>query len=136
MRSRALVAAAVVALAGLGLAGCDRDGDGLDDTTGQPVATPQPPQGGGCGPGGMPLLCGGGTGEDTPDGPETDTSDSGACGPGGWALLCGDTPESAPDPEMDPEWMAKVARHEAGHVAAAREFGASFTARVYPDGSG
>ncbi|MGH3939740.1 MAG: M50 family metallopeptidase [Pseudonocardiaceae bacterium] len=63
---------------------------------------------------------------------ESDDSSASGCGAGGVEWLCGD-----PDPEVDPEGMATVARHEAGHVAAARALGGSVgTVRLYPDGTG
>jgi len=63
---------------------------------------------------------------------ESDDSSSNGCGPGGVEFLCGD-----PDPEPDPDWSIEVARHEAGHVAVARELGAGVvSAWLNPDGSG
>lgn len=100
---------AVLVVGALLVGGCDADGDGVDDTTGAPVAAPQSPGGG---------------------------SGSGGCGPGGWALLCGGDPASEAV-EANPERMALAARHEAGHVVVAREYGAkTISAQINPDGSG
>lgn len=56
---------AVLAASIFQLAGCDADGDGIDDTTGEPV---------------------GATGAAEPESASRPSS----CGPGGWTLLCGD----------------------------------------------
>lgn len=79
-----------------------------------------------------------GSGHEPSVGPTT----GGGCGQGGWEVLCdGGEPDPEVDPDqlagVDPDWSIEVARHEAGHVAVARELGAGvISAWLNPDGSG
>lgn len=116
---RALAAAAAVATALL-LSGCDADGDGIDDETGQPVAVAAP------------------TGD-------TSSRDGTQCDPHGFGPLSGcsgsaenqDEPTFAPDDEVTAQDMAETARHEAWHLAAARCSGWRIvSSELHPDGSG
>lgn len=128
--TRRLLLASLIAGALL-LAGCDADGDGYDDETGEPVPALQD-SGAGCGPGGVQWLCGADTDEAHEPEPRAEDSYPSGCGPGGVQWLCGDL-----EPEVDPEWRVMMARHEAGHAAIAREYGWGIvSARLTPDGSG
>lgn len=99
------------------LAGCDADGDGYDDQTGQPVAQGQPSSG--CDPDGFGPFsgCDATTGRDTPSGDGT--------------------PGLVPDDGVSRDRLALAARHEAGHKAVADEYGWwVMWGTVRPDGSG
>lgn len=129
-----LITAAALAAGMLALTGCQ-------PTTG---AAPAPVGAGqtGCDPAGWGPLSGCDTQEPQQPAPVPAGGDTG-CDPAGWGPLADDcaAPQAdslfVPDPGVDPAWIATAARHEAGHKAAADEYGWPVASvDIYPDGSG
>lgn len=113
---RVIIAASWAIVGWVLLAGCDGDGDGLDDATGQPVGVAQSDSGADCPEGGVSWLQ-----------PEH-------CQPTGGS---GQDVAFGPAPGVDPGQFAQLARHEAAHKAVADHYGWPIrSASISPSGQG
>lgn len=108
----------LLSLVAVALCGCDNDHDGYDDQTGQPVTSISDSDSGhtNCPESGVRWL--------QPDYCRSNGTNDGSSG-------------LVPDEGVSQEWLALVARHEAGHKAVADEYGWRLrSVKISTDGSG